>query len=506
MNNSSLLAKIIHGLISFALIAATVWFVITYMRPVEVQHGNKTPLAINTVQVVPVEPHTSGIDFKVDGQVVPYRSIDIAPEVSGIVITKSEQARSGCFVHKGDLLFEIEPKDFELEVQRSNEAVDQAEVEISEVKVQIANTQSEIEISKKQLEIKIRDLDRYEKANEGVYSASEIDTARTTVLSFQESLTKLNNQLRLYNAQLARYEASLSQAKISVELANLNLRRTRITAPIDGVITSNTIETNSFVQKGTVCVTLQDTSKLEIQCFLHMKQMSWLWYSPNDEKIGLTAAASPSREARGYEIPPTDATVYYELEGSRWSWTGKLTTSDSGSLDVKTRMMLCRVTIEDPSTATFASTIKKRKETALGTPITDDFNTHDSNTHDSNTDNSPANDGFNKNNPSNNNSSKRNEPLFQSAPPTLLSGMYVTIIVHAKPVVPLYRVPEQALLPGNRIWTATDGVLRQYEIRVAATTPQGVLFYAQPEGVQPKDQVVVSPLASPTEGSKVNLL
>lgn len=484
MNKTAIFSSIFRSLISVGLIAATFWFVLVFMRPGEVQHGNKTPLAVNTVQVVPVEPHTSGIDFKVDGQVVPYRSLDIAPEVSGIVIAKSEKARSGCFVHRGDLLFEIEPKDFDLEVTRSKKAVDQAEVEISEVKVQIANTKSEIEISDKQLEIKKRDLARYEQANEGVYSASEIDSARTTVLTCQESLTKLNNQLRLYNAQLARYEASLSQAKISLELAELNLRRTRITAPIDGVITSHTVEINSYVQKGTVCVTLQDTSKLEIQCFLHMKQMSWLWQSPNDAKVSLTEAANRAPEARGYEIPPTDATVFYELEGNRWSWTGKLTTSDSGSLDPKTRMMLCRVTIDDPSLVTYASAIKKRRETALGSPITEK---------------SPANGELNG-------ELNGDDSLFRNAPPTLLSGMYVSILVHAKPVIPLYCVPEQALLPGNKIWTATNGILQQHEIRVAATTPRGVLFYAQPEGVQEKDQVVVSPLASPTEGSKVHLL
>lgn len=469
------MSHIIRIILSLGMIAATVAFVAVFLRPVQIQQQAQPPLPMDTVQTAPIAPHEGGIDFKVDGQVIPYRSIAIAPEVSGIVRYKSDCARAGKFVHKGEILLEIDPIDYQLEVKRLTEETAMAEDSLHEMEIQIESTQKEIEISKSQLEIKKRELARYESVTTpGVYSASELDTVRTSVLTGREALTKLENQLRLFQRQLTRLESSHQQQKVNLEVAELNLKRTKIAAPIDGVIASHDFEVNSYIQKGTIVATIQDTSRLEIQCFLQMKQMSWLWQTPSTETDENKCAVQ-----RGFEITPTDATVYYELDGQRWSWQGSLTTSDSGALDPKTRMMLCRVTIDNPAKVKFDSFIVHSTDTSLGAVDKQALDRQ---------------------------KQAKKEPLIQTPPPTLLSGMYVTVVVHAKPDIPLYVAPERALLPGNRIWTATNGVLRQYHIRVATVTDKGVLFYADTQGVKSSDQVVISPLASPTEGVKVNLL
>ena len=98
------------------------------------------------------------------------------------------------------------------------------------------------------------------------------------------------------------------------------------------------------------------------------------------------------------------------------------------------------------------------------------------------------------------------ENSTKNPPPTLFSGMYVSIIVHSKPAVSLYRIPEKALLPGNTIWTATNGKLHRHTIRVATTVAGNVLFYADSEKLSPTDLVVVSPLAAPVEGGNVQVI
>ena len=132
-------------------------------------------------------------------------------------------------------------------------------------------------------------------------------------------------------------------------------------------------------------------------------------------------------------------------------WEGNLKTLDGGMINPMTRMVPCRVRVENPQAG------KRLRGNSLGT----------------------------------------------DAPPTLFAGMFVTVIIHSTPDIPLLRIPERALLPGNRIWTVNDGKLRQHSIRIATTTAEGVLFYADSDLIQPFDLVVVSPLASPTEGSSV---
>lgn len=392
------------------------------------------------VEVVPLIEAQDGLDFKVDGEVVPFRSLQIAPEVAGRIVFKSDRCRAGHFVKTGELLAEVDPTDYELEQRRRAESTTLAQNNILELETQIENSTDEIKLAQERLTINDRELARYLSTIKGVYSETEIDKIRSSVIANQETVKKLENQLRLFIAQRNRLQNSLEQERILLETAEINLKRTKILSPIDGIITSHSFEVDSYVQKGTNILTVQDTSRLEIQCSLQMKQAQWLWQN-NDAQS----------EESGYLLSPAESTITYRLDGTDWLWKGRVTAYDGGGLNPVTRMMPCRVTVEMPLAV-------------------------------------------------------RSDDSGQSiAPPTLLSGMFVAVTIHAKPNIALYRVPEKAILPGNQIWTATGGVLKKHKIRVAATTPQGVLFYADKNELLPGDLIVVSPLASPQDGDAVGV-
>ncbi len=56
------------------------------------------------------------------------------------LLHKPETTRSGTFVHKGDVLFEIDPVNYQLEEQRLKARVDQAREEFKAVDVDIQNS------------------------------------------------------------------------------------------------------------------------------------------------------------------------------------------------------------------------------------------------------------------------------------------------------------------------------------------------------------------------------
>ena len=51
----------------------------------------------------------------------------------------------------------------------------------------------------------------------------------------------------------------------------------QITAPIDGVIVLEEVEEDSYVNKGTLLVAIEDTSAVEVKCSLRMDELYWLW-------------------------------------------------------------------------------------------------------------------------------------------------------------------------------------------------------------------------------------
>ncbi|MDR0871653.1 MAG: HlyD family efflux transporter periplasmic adaptor subunit [Planctomycetaceae bacterium] len=447
---NKILSVLLRPVISLVLLLLTGFIVGILMVPKTVSKNTESRSLVNTVEVVPLERHLDGIDFKIDGEVIPYRQLDIVPEIQGRVVYKSENCRLGRSVQAGEVLLRIDPTDYELESEQLTEAVKQAEVNIQENKVQLENTQKELELAKKQLELKQRDFKRNQSlAESNAVSASELDTAQSSLLTTEETVQKLENQIRIYETQTSKLDVALRKDNIALKTAKLNLERTEVKSPLGGVVTSDSFEVNTFIQRGASVAKILDVSQLEIQCSLYMKQIQWIW---------LSTESSPNLKIPdGYVFKPTPVTILYELEGTTWAWDGTLKTLDGGGMNAVTRMAPCRVKVDNPQAVRLYK------------------------------------------------SNSQNVPAVKS-PPTLFFGMFVSIIVHSKPEVSLYKIPERALLPGNKIWTATGGKLHQHSIRVATTTSDGVLFYAESEHLLPTDLVVVSPLATPIEGGNVNII
>ncbi|MCL2710127.1 MAG: HlyD family efflux transporter periplasmic adaptor subunit [Planctomycetaceae bacterium] len=429
---------LIRCAISLVLLAVTGLLISRMIIPEEIPHVADSGVVLTTVEVVPIRQHDTGIDFSVDGEVVPRLRIDLVAEVQGRVIYKSEQCRLGKYVEKDEILLEIDPVDYQLTVDQAETAVSQAKVNIDENEVQKTNVEKELALAQERLTLTRRDYERYQQlVQRNSATQADLENVQNSVLAIQEVLQQRENQYRVLNTQTERLNVLLRREELALETAQLNRDRTKIKAPISGIITEDSFEVNSFIQKGANVARILDTSQLEIQSSLHMRQIQWIWRQ--------------SGESTGYVFAPTPVTIVYEMDGERWAWDGELKTLDGGIMNPITRMVPCRVRVDNPQAGRYLA----------GTPRT---------------------------------------------PPTLFAGMFVTVIVHSKPEIPLYRIPERALLPGNRIWTVVDGTLRQHSIRLATTTPEGVLFYADSAAIRPNDLVVVSPLASPTEGSAVQII
>jgi len=456
---TTILGVIFRAGVSLGLLLATAAVVGGMMVPKEIPKNTETAELLNTVETVPLERHDGGIDFKIDGEVIPYRQLDVIAEIQGRVIYKSENCRLGHSVKAGETLLRIDAVDYQLEKEQLTESIAQAKIDIEENNVQLENTERDLVLAKKKLELQQRDLERNKKLHDSkTVTDAELDDSKIALLNVEDTVQKLENQIRVYKTQNGKLETLLRKEEVLLKTAELNLQRTEIKAPYDGVVTADSFEENTFIQKGASVAKILDTSQLEIQCSLYMKQMQWIQLSGNANDDKNNSQEQNVLQNNSYVFKPIPVTIFYELDGTVWEWDGTLVTLDGGGVNPVTRMVPCRVKVDKPNDVRLA---KKEIQTS--------------------------------------------QELLTLQKPSLFFGMYVTIIVHSKPEITIYRIPEKALLPGNRIWTATGGKLRQHYIRVATTTPDGVLFYAD-SSLSPTDLVVVSPLASPVEGGSVNVI
>ena len=84
--------------------------------------------ALSPIRVEPIRllnTTETPLFLTVDGTVVPFEEANVAAEVSGRIISKSEKCEAGGFVKQGDILMKIDPEDYQLEVQRFSQQKDQ---------------------------------------------------------------------------------------------------------------------------------------------------------------------------------------------------------------------------------------------------------------------------------------------------------------------------------------------------------------------------------------------
>ncbi|MDA8746512.1 hypothetical protein N9N28_17955, partial [Rubripirellula amarantea] len=250
------------------------------------------------------------------------------------------------------------------------------------------------------------------------------------------------------------------------------------------IVVSDLVEENGYVQAGMTMLTLQDTSSLDVTCKLHDHEMNWLWQSePTISETSMSLASnengsdavdpssliSTETHAPGlesddeYSFPRTPATVIYEVGGTSFQWSGMLERYDGAGFDEQTRMVPCRVNIDDPDSATIYASDTSFQRPGQTTP---------------------------------------NSVPFYS--PDLMTGMFVKVLIRTSPPSPLVRLPQQSIQPGSVIWTVKDGKLKRQEISIATSNENFVIAYQQEGGLSAGDKVVISPIATPVEGTPVN--
>ena len=450
---SSAIEIAVRLVISLAILSAAVGIFLK-MGVAQPRQDQSLDDAIPTVEIANVVPHNTGIPFTVDGVVVPHREIQVAAEVAGRVKFKAPHCRTGQPVKKGDLLLEIDPQDYQIECRRLDEEVKQAESSIQELQVEIASSENKTVLLREELTIRTRELDRYLKTpGQTVFSQSEIDAARRNELSARNAVQSQVSQSNLLISRRNRVASGKALAETLLEKAQLELTRTSILAPLNGVVVDEHVEEDGFVQKGTVVLTVQETADLDVTCQLQMSEMHWLWQAVKKEP-GTLIDPSSSRENDdshlAYEFPTVPVEIAYRFGTSEFVWRGELNRYDGAGIDRQTRLIPCRAHVTDPRGGVLSQTVEVR-------------------------------------------------------PPTLMTGMFVSVRIVARPNIPLLRIPHSALRPGSTVWAVRDSRLLQRRVRVAQSTSEGVIIYADSESPQAGDQVIVSPLASPVNGTEVSV-
>ncbi|WP_037552900.1 HlyD family secretion protein [Sphingomonas sp. URHD0057] len=194
---------------------------------------------------------TSGGSVSTDDAQVKQDIVSVSPQVAGPV--QHVYVRNGARVTRGQLLFSIDPAPFKVALEQAQAQLATARLQTSQLQTQAAGTGADIVGEQANLAIKKNALGRQQALlKQGFTTRSDYDDALNEVKTAEQDLADARARAANAHAALAPGgdQPQIAQAQAAVDKARLDLERTQIHAPMDGVV-----ENADNLQVGQMAVT-----------------------------------------------------------------------------------------------------------------------------------------------------------------------------------------------------------------------------------------------------------
>jgi len=260
-------------------------------RPVPAKRVRENPGAL--VQTVTAGVQERQATITSSGTVQPGQEVTVSLQVSGRITQVAPGFVAGGFFRAGELLFAVESIDYELAVERAKAAVSKARTEIT--------------VLESRARIARQEWDRLNTKND-----------------------REPNPLVLYEPQLEDAKANLAATVAALKQAELDLSRTRITAPFNCRVRSEQVGLGQYIKAGIDVALLASVDTAEIYVPLPLDEIPWVMI--------------PSRH--GGESA-SKATVRVTVDSRTYQWPGRVDRS-LGEVDPQSRMARVVVVVDNP--------------------------------------------------------------------------------------------------------------------------------------------------------------
>lgn len=253
----------------------------------------KRPPTATLVEVTHVLPGTQQTSISGMGEIVPATRIDLTPMVTGEILETAPAFIPGGYFEAGEQLVRIDSTDYELSVSQLESQYQQAQ---SDLLVEMGNQR----IASKEFKL------------------------------LGESVSQEEQALILRQPQLMKLEAASELALAKLNQAKVDLERTSIEAPFNGVILSRSADLGARVSPSTVLASLVGTDTFWLRMTLPVEQLGWVHIPDHNNQDGSTVKIFSQGTA-----------------GNETYRTGKVIRLDA-ALEEQGRMAQLLIEIDDP--------------------------------------------------------------------------------------------------------------------------------------------------------------
>tara|TARA_B100001146_G_C16163455_1_gene426790 strand:- start:22 stop:1179 length:1158 start_codon:yes stop_codon:yes gene_type:complete len=233
------------------------------------------------------------IIIKSQGLIIPQTESQIFSEIIGPVIYVSSNLYEGSSFKKGDILAQIDPTDYELDIKS-------AESILAAAKTKLSFEEAESNSAKEE----------WEKIGKGEPS-----------------------DLTLRVPQLKQVKSEVEAAQANLERLNRNLNKTIIRAPYDGLVRKKNIDVGTIVSPGYLLASVYATDYVEVKLPVPDEELAFLDIPLDGSQIGINKQSKVRLKG--------------SFGGKNISWEGSIVRMEA-EIDSKSRMAILIGKVSDP--------------------------------------------------------------------------------------------------------------------------------------------------------------
>ena len=280
------------------------------------------------VEVLPAKAEDVNMVVESFGTVAPRESLKLVAEVRGHIVAIDPSFKEGGFVQQKTLMIQIDPRTYELAVERGAVQIKQAEAELKRLEQEVINLKARRKIARSDVKLSKNDYLRLKKlVDRKVIAQSQLDKTEQGYLASQERLQALDNQLALVDSQKEQLIAARDMARVMYQTARLDLERSSLVAPFEGWVLEKLIEVGQHVNVGQQLGKIYNAGELDIEVRIPAKDLKWF---PED---------------KGQETPIL-ADVVYKNAGSELTWRGRVARIKA-MMDQRTRTLPMVIEVDE---------------------------------------------------------------------------------------------------------------------------------------------------------------
>ncbi len=280
------------------------------------------------VEVFPAKAEDVHMIIETYGTVQPRETLKLVAEVRGQVVDMDPSFEEGGFIKKGTVLIKIDPRTYNLEVERRNVQISQTKAELKRLQQEVHNLEASIKIAKSDVVLAQNEFFRLKKLlGKNVVAQTTLDKAEQRYLVSLERLQGLENQMALTGPLKEQLKAQQEMARVLLRQAELDLERASIVAPFNGWVLEKIVEAGQHVNVDQFLGEIYSAGALDIEVRIPMQDLKWL---PTDIR----------------QETASEAEIFFESV-DRHSWKGRVSRIKA-QMDEKTRTLPVVVEVDKP--------------------------------------------------------------------------------------------------------------------------------------------------------------